>query len=133
MAQHIIANLDQTREFAAKLAKNAKPGEAYCLNGDLGSGKTEFSREFIKTLCGNVTVTSPTFNIVQFYEPNIYHFDLYRIEDPEELYEIGFDEALENICLIEWPDIALNAIHSKIISIRFEILDEQTRKIIVND
>ncbi len=124
------ANLEQTRNIASKLARKAKRGDCYCLIGDLGAGKTEFAREFIRTLCGNVTVASPTFNILQVYEPNIYHFDLYRIKAESELTEIGLDEALQNgICLIEWPQIAENYLPQNRVEIYFEIVDETTRKI----
>ncbi len=133
-------NLEQLREVAKTLALEAKTGDCFCLTGDLGAGKTEFARAFIRALCGEVTVSSPTFNILQEYEapesrvqsPVIYHFDLYRLKDALELEEIGFSEALGNgISLIEWPQIAEEFLPKKRVDIRIEILDEDRRKIII--
>lgn len=129
MEEH-IASLDKTKSIAASFAKSAKPGGCYCLIGELGAGKTEFARAFIQALAGDVTVASPTYNIVQTYDPSIYHFDLYRIEDESELEEIGLEEALEvGICLIEWPQIAQDLLPENAKWIEIEILDEGERKI----
>lgn len=132
----ITASLEQTKSLARELALAAKKGDCFCLTGDLGAGKTEFARAFIQTLAGNdITVASPTFNILQVYdmvEPPIYHFDLYRIEEPNELNEIGLDDALNNgISLIEWPQVAEDYLPRRIKRIHIEILDENTRRITV--
>lgn len=98
-----------TFEYARRMGENAKPGEIYCLNGDLGTGKTVFSKGFAKGLGIEDHITSPTFTIVQEYEGRLklYHMDVYRIADSEEMYEIGFDEMVEGdgVCLIEWAQI----------------------------
>ncbi len=105
-----LENEEKTVEFAKNTAKNAKNGDIFCLNGDLGAGKSVFARSFIRFLLKNdgLEVPSPTFTLVQHYEaPNypIHHFDLYRLGSAEEIYEIGWEEALKNgVCLVEWPE-----------------------------
>ena len=99
----------ETFDFAHALASEAKKGDIYCLCGDLGVGKTVFTKGFAKGLEIDEHITSPTFTIVNEYEGRLpfYHFDVYRIADPEEMYEIGFDEYIfgEGVCLIEWADM----------------------------
>lgn len=99
-----------TFDFAYQLGKEAKSGEVFCLIGDLGVGKTLFSQGFAKGLGVEDIVNSPTFTIVQEYDDGripFYHFDVYRIEDPEEMEEVGFTEMLygDGVCLIEWADL----------------------------
>jgi tRNA threonylcarbamoyladenosine biosynthesis protein TsaE len=138
MKQDIINDLQQLTAFAAQIAASGK--RIILLEGELGAGKTEFSRAYINSFSAQpITVTSPTYNIVQIYEvkpQKIYHFDLYRLESDEELSEIGFDEALEEaICLIEWPEIAENALKrykNEIIKLKIEILNEKSRRITTN-
>lgn len=108
---YTVNNEQESKQLAAKLAANIKPGDVITFSGDLGTGKTFFCREIIKNLCGKDTkVISPTFNLLQTYEYKdrlIYHFDLYRLKHPDEIYELGIEEALSgNICLIEWPELA---------------------------
>lgn len=103
------ASEEDTAAIAHEIAADAAPGQIFCLRGDLGMGKTVFARAFIRALCGEDTeVPSPTFTLVQTYESgkgDIWHFDLYRIEDAEEVYELGWEEALSRcITLIEWPE-----------------------------
>ena len=97
-----------TAALGAELAALAHAGDLICLSGDLGAGKTALARGFIRARLGDVEVTSPTFTLVQIYgegDDEIWHVDLYRIEEQSELRELGLDEAMETaICLIEWPD-----------------------------
>lgn len=99
---------EETYDVGVKISKEAKPGDIYCLLGDIGVGKTVFSKGFAKGLHIDESITSPTFTIVNEYEGRypLYHFDLYRIEDGEELEEIGFEEYLfsRGVCLIEWAE-----------------------------
>jgi tRNA threonylcarbamoyladenosine biosynthesis protein TsaE len=95
--------------LAAELAAAAKPRDLVALHGTLGMGKTSFARAFIRRLLGaEEEVPSPTFTLVQIYDAPvgpIWHFDLYRLKDPEEIWELGFEDALaDGILLIEWPD-----------------------------
>lgn len=102
----------QTIAVAQDFAKTLNAGDVVCLYGTLGMGKSVFARAIIQTLCSdsNMDVPSPTFTLVQIYEPEnapapIWHFDLYRLEDADEIYETGWEDALGNaIVLIEWPE-----------------------------
>lgn len=105
-----LPDIASTINLATKLASISAPGDVFALYGDLGTGKTEFARAFIRSLCDpDEEVPSPTFTIIQTYNSKtgaeIWHTDLYRLEDPEEAIELGLDEAFEQaICLVEWPD-----------------------------
>ncbi|PJB69865.1 MAG: tRNA (adenosine(37)-N6)-threonylcarbamoyltransferase complex ATPase subunit type 1 TsaE [Alphaproteobacteria bacterium CG_4_9_14_3_um_filter_47_13] len=104
-----VTSEKETQDYAAEWARRLRPGDMLCLQGDLGTGKTVFARALIQTLCGDSTliVPSPTFTLVQIYEASIaplWHFDLYRLEDSAEIYELGWEEALAGgITIIEWP------------------------------
>lgn len=108
----IYKTSSETETIAAAIAFAAtiKPRDIILLNGDLGVGKSVFSRAVIRTLTQSpaLDVPSPTFTLVQTYEApigDIWHFDLYRLKDPEELYEIGWEDALTSgTILIEWPE-----------------------------
>ncbi len=96
-----------TLALGRELGRNALPGSIFALDGDLGAGKTVFTKGFAEGLGIAGPVNSPTFTILQIYETGrlpLYHFDVYRIEEPEEMEEIGFDDYLfgEGVCLIEW-------------------------------
>lgn len=106
-----LADLGATERLARTLAAIARAGDVIGLRGDLGAGKTAFARGFIAGLNGEATeVPSPTFNLVLTYETpkgTVWHFDLYRIAAPQEVVELGFDEALDRgIALVEWPERA---------------------------
>lgn len=101
---------EETFQLGYGLGENAKPGEIYCLSGDLGVGKTVFTQGFAKGLGIKDAVNSPTFTIVQEYEGEkmpFYHFDVYRIADVEEMEEIGYEDYFygNGVCLIEWAGI----------------------------
>lgn len=100
----------ETFQIAKELAEKAQPGEVYCLSGDLGVGKTVFTKGFAAGLGITEPVSSPTFTIVQIYEEGrmpLYHFDVYRIEDIEEMEEIGYEDCFfgEGVCLVEWAEL----------------------------
>ena len=99
---------EDTEKIAYELGQALKPGDVICLGGDLGAGKTVFAKGLAKGLGVVTHVTSPTFTIINEYtgRHKVYHFDVYRIEDPEEMYEIGFEEYVygDGICIIEWAD-----------------------------
>lgn len=99
-----------TFEIGYQLGSQAKPGSIYTLNGDLGVGKTVFTQGFAKGLGIEDNVNSPTFTIIQIYEEGrmpLYHFDVYRIGDVEEMEEIGYEDYFygEGVCLIEWAEL----------------------------
>lgn len=97
-----------TARLGVAVAAHLKAGEAVCLTGPLGAGKSTLARALVRALTTpDEDVPSPTFTLVQFYEGprlTVAHFDLYRLSDPDEAYEIGLDEALEEgAAVIEWP------------------------------
>lgn len=101
----------ETREIGEQFASKLAPGDVVCLTGDLGAGKTTFTKGIAKALGVPYEPVSPTFNLVNAYEGeknSLYHFDLYRLEKTEDLYSIDFDDYLFSggICVIEWPEIA---------------------------
>ncbi len=101
---------EETFALGKKLGEAAVAGAVFTLNGDLGVGKTVFAQGFAEGLGITGAVNSPTFTILQVYEEGrlpLYHFDVYRIEDPEEMYEVGFDDYLygQGVCLIEWAEM----------------------------
>ena len=101
---------EETIKFAADMAAKAEPGEVFTLTGDLGVGKTVFAKGFAKGLGVTEPVTSPTFTIVQEYLSGrlpFYHFDVYRIGDPDEMEETGFYDYLDRggVVLIEWAEL----------------------------
>lgn len=99
-----------TAEMAAALAREITAPALIFLHGPLGAGKSVFARQLIRTLAGDphLDVPSPTFTLVQTYDTpaaSLWHFDLYRLKDPEEIYELGWEEVLDgNIVLVEWPE-----------------------------
>ncbi len=129
----------QTREIAAGIAKTLSPGTVVCLFGEMGVGKTVFTNGLCRAMGVSDYVSSPTFTVVNEYDGDgfpIYHFDMYRIEDEDELLEIGFEEYLNSggICIIEWPENVKNSLPQKRIDI--EILrgdDFFERTIIIKD
>ena len=117
--------MEDTAEFAYQMAADAQPGQVYALIGDLGVGKTVFTKGFARGLGIDEPVSSPTFTILQIYDEGripLYHFDVYRIEEPEEMEEIGFDEYIEGdgVCLIEWAGRIADILPENIIVIRIE-------------
>lgn len=100
---------EETYALGKKLGEEAEPGAVYCLSGDLGVGKTVFTKGFAVGLGVTDTVNSPTFTIVQEYQGRLpfYHFDVYRIEEPEEMEEIGYEDYFygDGACMIEWAEL----------------------------
>jgi tRNA threonylcarbamoyladenosine biosynthesis protein TsaE len=130
-------NESETIALAEKLAALFRPGDLVILKGELGTGKTVFVRGLAGALgLDREAVNSPSFTIVNEYpgERPMYHLDLYRINDPTELDEIGWDEYLQRpgLIVVEWGDKAGNYLPSQYYVISFKIIDEQTREIDVS-
>ena len=124
-------NETETYNFAYELAKEAKPGQVYCLNGDLGVGKTVFARGFGAGLGIREPIVSPTFTILKEYDEGrlpLYHFDVYRIGSSDEMEEVGFFDKLDRgdgVCLIEWSVLIEDVIPAEAISV--EILKKNEK------
>jgi tRNA threonylcarbamoyladenosine biosynthesis protein TsaE len=103
-----LADEAATQALAARVAALARAGDVILLEGGLGSGKTSFARGFLRALGIDEEVPSPTFTLVQAYDTRkgpVWHFDLYRLRQPQEALELGFEEAhAEAILLVEWPE-----------------------------
>ena len=133
----IASNEEETKKIANKLAKDINDTNVtICLNGDLGSGKTTFSRYFIRSLLSNSInddIPSPTFTLLQIYdgkERSIYHYDFYRLNKIDELIELNYSESVQNnICIIEWANKFKKALPSNRIEINFEIKPNNKRLI----
>ena len=132
-----IKNQEEMAQFAKDFAQN--PPKIIALKGTLGAGKSFFAKNFINELQENKTdILSPTFNIALTYDTKlgeVYHFDLYRLKSKDELENVGFFESLKNnICLIEWPEIALNYLKTLpgFALLELDIAGEEERKIAVS-
>ncbi len=118
-------NAEETFKAGYEMGQKALPGQIYCLNGDLGVGKTVFTQGFAKGLEIEEPVNSPTFTIIQEYHEGrlpLYHFDVYRIGDVEEMDELGYEEYFysEGVCLIEWSTLIQEIIPDNAIEIVIE-------------
>ena len=100
---------EDTQKIASEIANTLKGDEFIAMYGDLGAGKTAFVQGLAKALGITAHITSPTFTIVNEYEGRVplYHFDVYRISDPDEMYEIGYEEYVDGdgICIVEWAEL----------------------------
>ena len=115
---------DETEKIGYDTAIKALPGQVYCVSGDLGVGKTVFTRGFARGLGIDEHITSPTFTIINEYEGRLplYHFDVYRVADPEEMDYIGCDEYFfgNGVCLIEWAELIEDIIPENAVWIKIE-------------
>ena len=134
----VTNSASETRALGERLASGLRPGDTVILEGELGAGKSELARGIARGLGVTETVTSPSFTILNVYESGrcpLYHFDWYRLENEEELYELGMDEYLggDGIAVVEWAERCPDAVPEDCIRIRLEATGEETRRITVND
>lgn len=127
---------EETRALGAKLAAHLKPGDVVLLQGDLGAGKSEFARGVARGLGITGPVPSPSFTILNAYDEGklpLYHFDWYRIHEPDEIGEMGFEEQLNGsgVSLIEWSERAPDYLPERALSVKIHVVDENTREITV--
>ena len=124
---------NETIAIAQNIESEKFPGMVICLNGDLGSGKTVFAKGFAHAM-GIEEITSPTFTIIKEYngELPLYHMDVYRIEDTNE--ELGIEEYFDKggVTIIEWANIIKDSLPEERLDIKFKIVDENTRVIVLN-
>lgn len=126
----------ETFELGKNLGEQAKAGQIFCLNGDLGVGKTVFTQGFAKGLGIEENVNSPTFTIIQVYEEGripLYHFDVYRIGSSDEMYDIGYEEYIngEGVCIIEWANLIEDILPDEYLHIELKYKD-MSREMILN-
>ena len=130
-----LPDADATEALGRRLAVLARPGDAILLDGPIGAGKSCLARAFIRARLGRAEeVPSPTFTLVQVYEAEggeIWHADLYRLTHPDEVWELGLDEAFQtSICLVEWPDRLGAHVPTDALRIRLEVAGEGRRAVI---
>lgn len=109
----VLKDLSSTEEFGREFAEGLKAGSTIALIGPLGAGKTTLTKAIAKGLGVTETITSPTFTVVCEYETGrlpLYHFDVYRVNDEDELFELGFEEYFHKggVCLVEWADLVMD-------------------------
>lgn len=140
--EYISKSEEETFKIARDLALKAKPGDVFALEGDLGSGKTTFTKGFASALGIKDNITSPTFVLQKKYllPKNkqkisfLIHIDCYRMESELDAYSIGMDELFENddsVILLEWPSKIKEMLPQRTIELKLEYIDEMTRKISV--
>jgi tRNA threonylcarbamoyladenosine biosynthesis protein TsaE len=128
-----LADPDATARLAVALAPLLRTGDVVALRGELGTGKTTFARALIRALTGSdEEVPSPTFTLVQTYaarEFEIWHFDLYRLEKPEDALELGIEDAMADaVTLIEWPERLASWLPADCLEIRFAYADTESAR-----
>lgn len=141
LAELTLPDVTATKEFAARFAPVLKNGDVVAFDGSLGAGKTEFCRAIIHALGFTDEVPSPTFTLVQTYEPpledqttpTIWHMDMYRLKHPEEAIELGIEEGFATaVSLIEWPAKLGSYLPAGFLTFRLEIAaDGRTRKLTI--
>ena len=130
MSQFKVTTLAQTKHLAESLAKQLQVGDIIALYGTLGVGKTAFTRFLVQSFCGEKEeVPSPTFTLLQTYETDdfpIFHFDLYRLKKPDEVLELGIEDAFyDGVSLIEWPEKMGSYLpEKKVLKIEIDCQDE---------
>ncbi|GFP77313.1 tRNA (adenosine(37)-N6)-threonylcarbamoyltransferase complex ATPase subunit type 1 TsaE [Clostridium fungisolvens] len=137
--EFIINSVDNTIELGKKIGSMCNPGDIFCLTGDLGTGKTHITKGIAEGLNVQEHITSPTFNIVNEYHSgrlSLFHFDVYRVSDPDEIYEIGFDEYIfgNGVSVIEWANYIEELIPNQFVHIKLEKLpdkEDSSRKVTI--
>lgn len=140
LASKTIVNKNEgdTRRLGLELAENAEAGDVIALVGDLGTGKTALTRYIAEGLGIKDTISSPTFTIVKEYKSGklpLYHFDVYRLGDSEEFYDIGGEDYLygDGLCVIEWAEIIEDAWPDNTTVIRIEYGDNEGERLVTID
>jgi len=136
MKREIISlSPEETFKTAAELGASASPGDIITLSGELGTGKTLFARGIASGMGLDDDITSPSFSIMEMHEGPVplYHFDLYRIENPAELDELFFDEYWEGdgVSVIEWPEMAGGRLPARLTRVTIDYTGSHTRRITI--
>lgn len=135
--EKITKNVQETYEVAKLVASKLSGGEILLLNGDLGAGKTTFTKGLAMALDVDDVITSPTFTIMKEYygKLKLYHFDMYRLSSEDEVYELGFEEYLNDengVAVIEWNKFS-SFETSDVFTLNFSRIDDMTRRIEIDD
>ncbi len=133
--KYVVYSESDTEELAENIESEHFPGMVICLNGELGSGKTVFTKAFASALGIKEQVTSPTFNIIKEYQDGelpLYHMDVYRIEDGNA-DNLGIEEYFNKggVTIIEWADMIENYLPEERLDIKFKVIDENTRVLVL--
>lgn len=142
--EYIVDSLKETEELSKKISKLIKCGDCILLYGEIGAGKTTFTKFLLENLGVKSIVSSPTFTLLNEYTGKfpIYHFDMYRISSSEELYELGFEDYIDSknskfvetgLTLIEWPDNVKDILPKDRIEIEILKLGDSARKFIIKN
>lgn len=127
----VLPDEDATLSLGRAVARILMPGDFLALHGELGAGKTTLTRGIIRALLGSdEEVPSPTYTLVQMYEGPVFplwHFDLYRLEDSEGVEELGWDDTVEGVALVEWPERAGRRLPAVRLDVLLEIHGDQRR------
>jgi len=127
-------SVDETIELAQNFESEKFPNMVICLNGELGSGKTIFTKGFAQAMEITDTITSPTFTIIKEYEGDmpLYHMDVYRLDD--DSCDIGIEEyfSKDGVCIIEWADNIKDILPKERLDIKFKVVDENKRCLVIN-
>ena len=131
----VLKDLSSTEEFGREFAEGLKAGSTIALIGPLGAGKTTLTKAIAKGLGVTETITSPTFTVVCEYETGrlpLYHFDVYRINDEDELFELGFEEYFHKggVCLVEWADLVMDLLPEDTIVLRLDYGENEEERTI---
>jgi len=134
MKEVIVKNEQETEAFGLKLADMLKSGSVVALMGDLGAGKTTLTKAIAKGLGISSAVVSPTFTIIKEYDEGrlpLYHFDVYRINDEEEMFELGYEDYFygDGVCVVEWADLIEGLLPEDAIRINIEYGSEENERI----
>lgn len=136
MLKYITESAEETSRIGEKLGRLVNEGNIICLSGDLGAGKTAFTKGIAKGMGVEDYVTSPTYTIINEYEGRLplYHFDVYRLNDVEEMYELGYEEYFfgDGVVVVEWADIVRDIIPGERLWITIlNARGDDTREIII--
>jgi len=135
MGKIVFNNLSEVKKAAADFLEQNKNRKQFAFYGEMGAGKTTFIKELCELLGSTDVVTSPTFSIINEYHTTangrIFHFDFYRIEDIEEVYNIGYEDYFysNDFCFIEWPELIEELLPETMLKVTIGVLDDGSREI----
>lgn len=136
MGRSIIYSIDEIEDVAKKILSLNLNSKIYILDGVMGSGKTTLIKSIVEKLGINGIANSPTFSIINEYSngDKIYHFDFYRIQNKNELLDIGIDEYVngKNICFIEWPDLVVDMLPKNYNTLKLEVVSNNERRLTIS-